>query len=103
MCLPVLRREGQGMTIELTKEARTEAIASIERYFLENIEERIGNIAASALLSYFLEEIGPIIYNKAVADAQERLQARVLELDIEVHEEEFQYWKKQPKAVKARR
>ena len=50
MCLPVLRREGQGMTIELTKEARTEAIASIERYFLENMEERISNIAASALL-----------------------------------------------------
>ena len=92
MRLPVLRRERQGMTIELTKGARTEAITSIERYFLVNIKERIGNIAASALLSYFLEEIGPVIYNKAVADAQERLQARVLELDIEIHEEEFQYW-----------
>ena len=91
------------MTIELTKEARTEAIAAIERYFLENMEERIGNIAASALLSYFLEEIGPVIYNKAVADAQERLQARVLELDIEIYEEGFQYWKKQPKAGRARR
>ena len=44
------------MTIELTKEARTEAIASIKRYFLEYMEEQIGNIAASALLSYFLEE-----------------------------------------------
>ena len=91
------------MTIELTKEVRTEAIASIERYFLENMEERIGNLAASALLSYFLEEIGPVIYNKAVADAQERLQARVLELDLEIHEEAFQYWIKQPKAGRARR
>ena len=54
----------------------------------------IGNIAASALLSYFLEELGPIVYNKAVADVQERLQARIKELDIEVHEEEFQYWRK---------
>ena len=91
------------MTIELTKEARTEAITSIERYFLVNMEERIGNITASALLSYFLEEIGPVIYNKAVADAQERLQARVLELDIEVHKEEFQYWKQPPKAGRVRR
>ena len=89
------------MTIELTKAARTGAITSIERYFLVNMEERIGNIAASALLSYFLEEIGPVIYNKAVADAQERLQARVLEVDIEIHEEVFQYWKKQPKAGRA--
>jgi uncharacterized protein (DUF2164 family) len=82
------------MTIELSKEARKEAIASIERYFQENMEERIGNIAAGALLGFFLEEIGPAIYNRAVADAQERIQARVMDLDIEVHEDEFQYWRK---------
>jgi hypothetical protein len=29
-----------------------------------------------------------------VADVQERLQARVAELDIEVHEDEFGYWRK---------
>lgn len=82
------------MTIELSKEARKEAITSIERYFRENMEEPIGNIAAGALLGFFLEEVGPTIYNRAVADVQERLQARVMELDIEVNEEEFQYWRK---------
>ncbi len=82
------------MTIEINKDARKEAIASIERYFLENMEEKIGNIAAGALLGFFLEEIGPLIYNKAVADVQERLQARIMEVDIEVHEDEFQYWRK---------
>ena len=82
------------MTIEIPKEARQEAIASIERYFRENMEERIGNIAAGGLLSYFLEELGPLVYNKAVADVQERMQMRVAELDIEIHEDEFQYWRK---------
>ena len=82
------------MTIEISKEARQEGIASIERYFRENMEETIGNIAAGALLGYFLEEIGPLIYNKAVADVQERLQIRISELDIENHEDEFQYWRK---------
>jgi uncharacterized protein (DUF2164 family) len=82
------------MAIELSKEARKEAIASIERYFLENMDEKIGNIAAGGLLSFFLEEIGPSIYNQAVADAQERLQARVQDLDFEVHEDEFAYWRK---------
>ena len=91
------------MSIELSKEARTEAIASIERYFAENMEERIGNIAAGALLGYFLEEVGPSIYNKAVADVQEKLQLRVSELDLEVHEDEFQYWPKQAKVSKGRR
>jgi uncharacterized protein (DUF2164 family) len=82
------------MTIEISKEARQEAIASIERYFREKMEEKIGNIAAGALLGYFLEEIGPLVYNKAVADVQERLQTRISELDIENHEDEFQYWRK---------
>jgi len=82
------------MPIELAKETRAEAIASIERYFRENMEEKIGNIAAGALLGYFLEELGPLVYNKAVADVQERLQIRISELDIDHHEDEFQYWRK---------
>ena len=86
------------MTIEISREARKEAIVSIERYFQENMDEKIGNIAAGALLGYFLEELGPLVYNQAVADVQERLQARVAELDIEVHEDEFQYWRKFDKA-----
>ena len=91
------------MTIELPKDARTQAIASIERYFRENMEEKIGNVAAGGLLGYFLEEIGPLVYNQAVAEVQERLQARIAELDIEVHEEPFQYWQKFDRPVKARR
>ena len=91
------------MTIELHKDARTQAIASIERYFRENMEEKIGNVAASGLLGYFLEEIGPLVYNQAVADVQERLQARIAELDIEVQEEPFQYWQKFDRPAKARR
>ena len=82
------------MTIEISKEARQQAISSIERYFRENMEERIGNIAAGALLGFFLEEIGPLVYNHAVAEVQERLQARISEIDIELHEEAFTYWQK---------
>lgn len=82
------------MTIEISKESRTQLIASIERYFLENMDEKIGNIAAGGLLGFFLEELGPLVYNQAVLDVQERLQARVGEIDIEVHEDEFQYWRK---------
>jgi len=81
------------MSIELPKEARAQAIASIERWFQTERDERVGNIAAGALLGFFLQEVGPSIYNQAVADVQERLQARVAELDIDVHEDEFSYWR----------
>ena len=79
------------MTIELSKDVRAQAIASIERWFKENADEPIGNIQAAALLNFFIAEIGPSIYNQAVVDAQQRLQMRVAELDIECHADEFGY------------
>jgi uncharacterized protein (DUF2164 family) len=86
------------MTITLAPALHKEAVASIERYFREHMDEAIGNVTASALLAFFVEEIGPTIYNRGVADVQERLQARVMEVDIEIHEDEFQYWRKRGKA-----
>ena len=86
--------------IELDKQARQQAITSIERYFRENMDEPIGNVAAAGLLGFFVEEIGPVLYNQAVRDVQERLQARIAELDIEVHEEEFDYWRRYDKAAR---
>ena len=82
------------MPIELSKETKQEAIASLQKYCKENLETEIGNIAAGALFSFIVEEIGPSIYNKGVADAQERMQTRVSELEYEVFEDEFQFWRK---------
>ena len=78
--------------LELEKEVRTQAITSIQRYFEENLTEPIGNLPAGRLLDYFIEEIGPIIYNRAISDAQLRLQQRVLDLNGELFADEFQYW-----------
>ena len=80
------------MKIELNNDARTAAIASIQRYVCEHLEIPIGNVQAGGLLQFFLEEIGPSVYNRAVGHIQERLQTRISELDIECHEEEFTYW-----------
>ena len=88
------------MTIEISKEMRKALIASMQRYFEENMVEKIGNLTADSLLDFLLEELGPVVYNKAVADVQERLQARVMEVDIEVHKDEFSYWGRQERKTK---
>jgi uncharacterized protein (DUF2164 family) len=80
------------VTMELTKQARVDAIASVKKYFEEEIREPIGDLRAGLLLDFFLEEIGPAIYNKAIGDAQARLQQRVADLDGELYADEFQYW-----------
>ena len=90
------------MTIELPNATRQTAVASIQRYFQQHMDEPIGNITAGALLGFFLEEIGPLVYNKAVADVQQRLQARIQEIDLEVYEDEFQYWSKFDNKKKAK-
>jgi uncharacterized protein (DUF2164 family) len=91
------------MAIEIAKEQRARAIASIERYFAENMDEKIGNVAAGALLGFFLDEIGPLVFNAAVQEAQQRLMERVTEIDIEVHEQEFGYWPRIDNARKSRK
>ncbi len=63
------------MSIELSKQVRDEAVASIRQYFEKNLPEPIGELAAGLLLKYFVEEIGPAIYNQAIADAQVRTAA----------------------------
>lgn len=82
------------MAIEISKEARQLAVASLQRYFKHNMDEEIGNLTANGLLSFFIDDIGPLIYNQAVSDVQTRLQARVMEVDAEVYEEAFTYWEK---------
>lgn len=90
------------MRIELSKEARANAIASIQQYFERNLPESIGEMPAGLLLNFFLEEVGPAVYNKAIADAQARLAVRVSDLSGELYEDEFQYWPR-VEAKRARR
>jgi uncharacterized protein (DUF2164 family) len=91
------------MPIELSKPSRTDAIASLQRYFEENFSEPLGEMPASLLLNYILEEIGPVIYNRAIVDAQARLQERVSDLNGELYADEFQYWIKVDAKRKSRR
>ena len=89
------------MPIELNREARAQAVASIERYFSEELDQRIGNIGAGASRE-LLEEIGPLVYNQAVGQVQERLLQRIQELDIEFNEDAFQYWRRRSALSPAR-
>jgi len=78
--------------IELGKKEREQAVASIKRYFQEELPEPIGDLPAGLLLNFFLEEIGPAIYNQAIADAQARMASRIADLNGELFADEFQYW-----------
>ena len=87
-----MTESGVDVAIRLENEIRTELIASIRRYFDEQLEEEIGDLKARLLLDYVLEEIGPCVYNQAIADAQAWMTERVADLEGTCHEEELGYW-----------
>lgn len=82
------------MTIDLVPETRQRLLRSIQRYFKEQLEEEVGELKSSLLLDYVLREIGPSIYNQAIADAQAYLNERVADLDGVLYRPEFGYWKR---------
>ena len=75
---PQLKRDPLGrcphrdlsLPITLPQEARKQSLTSIRRYVAENFDQDIGDLKAIGLLDYFLKEIGPTVYNQAIADAQ---------------------------------
>jgi len=91
------------LPVELPKQAREAAIASVQRYFEENLSEPIGNLPAGLLLEFFLQELGQAVYNQAIRDAQTRMQQRVSDLDGELYADEFQYWPRVDSKRKNRR
>ena len=91
---PAPCRMTPGMSIKLDKDAEKRLIESIKRFFAETLEEEVGDLRASLVLDFCMKEIGPSIYNQAVADAQAILQERVADLDGSCFEPEHAYWDK---------
>ena len=80
------------MTISLPDDARKQSVASIKRYFAEELDQDIGELKAGLLLEFMLKEIAPTIYNGAIADAQSYLRDRLADLDGACSVPEFAYW-----------
>lgn len=78
---PSARHRTDAMPIALSADDRERAVHSLRRYADEELEAPLGDLAAGLLLDFVLDEIGPSVYNRALAD-----------LDVEIGLEEFPYW-----------
>lgn len=83
------------MTIEFSPDVRTYLIGSIKQFFIEELDQDMGDLKASLVLDFVIKEFGPAIYNSAVSDAQARMQEFVSELDGVCFESESSRWKTQ--------
>lgn len=81
-------------SIVISDEARKQAVASIRRYFAESLDDEIGELKAILVLDYFLAELGPTIYNQAIADARGFFEERAADLGAICYHAEFPFWVK---------
>jgi uncharacterized protein (DUF2164 family) len=82
------------MAIKLEKETQKRLVGSIKRFYAEEMEDEIGDLKTMRLLEFFLRELGPNIYNQAIADAQKYFLDKAEDLGDAYYVPEFDFWKK---------
>jgi uncharacterized protein (DUF2164 family) len=82
------------MTISLSDADTKTAIASIRRYFAEELDLDVGDLKAALVLEFVLKEIAPSVYNGAISDAQSYLRDRLADLEGVCAVPEFAYWER---------
>ena len=82
------------MPIDFSDDTSKRLIASIRRYFADELDQDIGDLKARLVLEYCVQEIGPSIYNQAIADAQAYFGRHVADLEGACYQREFAYWKR---------
>lgn len=80
------------MTIKISKAKKQQLTKSIRRYFEEKLDTEIGDLKASLILDFCLQEICPSVYNQAIIDVRSFLEDKLSDLEDAYYEPEFDYW-----------
>lgn len=72
------------MTIPLSDDRRDQVLLALERFYVDECDEELSRFRAERILDFFLEALGPPIYNQAVEDARAFMQRKLDDLDGEV-------------------
>lgn len=75
--------------ITIPEDARRAAVAAIREYVSDNLDEEIGDLKATLFVDFIVTEIGPSIYNQAIADAQKYFEERAADVSGACHYSEF--------------
>ncbi|MEL6821032.1 MAG: DUF2164 domain-containing protein [Calditrichota bacterium] len=82
------------MPIQLKDDIKDKLIASLQRYFDEELDMEIGELKSELILDYLMQEAGAVIYNQAIRNAQAYITDRADDMDGTLYHPEFTYWEK---------
>jgi uncharacterized protein (DUF2164 family) len=82
------------MQTDLSKQEKSSAIRSIQRFFEDELEIDIGELQSTLILEFVSKELFPLAYNRGVDDAKHFLLAKAEDLVASCYEKPFSYWAK---------
>lgn len=66
--------------IKIDKEKREEMITAIKKYFINEREEDLGDLASALILDFIIEELAPEFYNQGVQDSYKYMGNKIEDL-----------------------
>lgn len=69
------------MKIKLNEDRLRVLSEKVQVYFRKEHEESIGKLKAELITEFFIQELGPQIYNQAINDAQAFIQDKLIDLE----------------------
>lgn len=85
------------MAITLSKDAVDKLKPSLKHFFDDELELELSDLKLVKVLDYVLKEIGPLVYNQAIREAETFVSGRLSDLEATCYEKEFTYWAEKPK------
>jgi uncharacterized protein (DUF2164 family) len=70
--------------LALSEDRRTTLGAHLQRLFAEEFGETLSDFQAGIVIDLMLKELGPAVYNQAVADVRAHLQGKLDDLEGDV-------------------
>ncbi|MBW2241492.1 MAG: DUF2164 domain-containing protein [Deltaproteobacteria bacterium] len=74
------------MRVQVTDERRAGLIEAIQAFYADRFGDQLGDLKAGLILDFFVERLGPPIYNQAIHDAHDFISEKLIDLDGEFYE-----------------
>ena len=80
-----MKRKSLNETIKLSDDQKKQIISEIKAFYLDVRDEELGIIEEQQIMDLFLENLAPIIYNKALDDAKRWYMQQMDNLDTDYY------------------
>lgn len=76
------------MRVRLTDERKADILRRLTSLYSSEYDEKLSPFRAEQILTFFLQNLGPAVYNQAIQDARKYMADRLDDLDATFYQEE---------------